>query len=532
MSCAICWEDFTNKVKRINCPSDESCKGLCKDCFIRTINERLIPTCFSCNKEINKDYLYKHLAIKDLNDYNENIAKIMVEKEKQYLPECLNEIVFQNKRKSILVEMNDLKKEKLTINNRLAGLRYTEKIVKQKISSFKQEKILEIDEIKRKSLISSILSLNEQKNEIEKDIKYAKADKLNIVNSYNSMKHDLDYKYSIEKQKEKVNYVIPEACLTPDCRGFLTLEKKCELCNKFFCSSCYKEKNNSHECKEDDIATISLLKKDTKPCPKCNMSISKIDGCDQMFCVVPTCRTTFSWKTGKIETGPTHNPEFFRFMRERGLEIKRNTNDTDCINMFEGNNGYYFLQNLFVGSVIRDELVFQIYRKTAHFRALNILRPRDLSQLKTIDLRFKYLNNDIDETKWIKIMKSRIKANEKNCEVGRLFSLIITSINDILLEYSTEFIKVRHHFIVNKDNNNATHSVILIENLNNIYLPIRKKLEKSFVTISDFLRDEVKCIMKKYKSSESFELLYYEEIRSIKVSFSKNGFIYAVGGGY
>ena len=49
--------------------------------------------------------------------------------------------------------------------------------------------------------------------------------------------------------------------------------------------------------------------------------ISKIDGCDQMWCI--KCHTQFSWRNGNIITGYNHNPEFFRWMRESGQIIPR-----------------------------------------------------------------------------------------------------------------------------------------------------------------------------------------------------------------
>ena len=53
-----------------------------------------------------------------------------------------------------------------------------------------------------------------------------------------------------------------------------------------------------HKCNEDDINTAKLLKKDTKYCPKCNFGITKISGCDVMFCT--QCNTSFNWKTMEI----------------------------------------------------------------------------------------------------------------------------------------------------------------------------------------------------------------------------------------
>ena len=67
------------------------------------------------------------------------------------------------------------------------------------------------------------------------------------------------------------------------------------------------------------------MKKDTKPCPKCGQLIHKINGCDQMWC--PGCKTPFSWRTGEIERGHVHNPEYYRWMRETGQNIGRDPLD-------------------------------------------------------------------------------------------------------------------------------------------------------------------------------------------------------------
>jgi len=78
--------------------------------------------------------------------------------------------------------------------------------------------------------------------------------------------------------------------------------------------------------KKIDIETTELIKKDSKNCPKCNISIMKTSGCDQMWCV--SCHTTFDWKTLHIKTsGVIHNPEYYRYMRENGIAIPRNPGD-------------------------------------------------------------------------------------------------------------------------------------------------------------------------------------------------------------
>ena len=89
-----------------------------------------------------------------------------------------------------------------------------------------------------------------------------------------------------------------------------------------------KEDIEAHECNPDDVASAQAVRRDAKPCPKCSMAISKIDGCDQMWCV--GCKTAFSWRTGKIQTGVIHNPHFFEWQRNGGRL------------MYLGGNGFYW----------------------------------------------------------------------------------------------------------------------------------------------------------------------------------------------
>ena len=44
-----------------------------------------------------------------------------------------------------------------------------------------------------------------------------------------------------------------------------------------------------------------------------------------MYCI--KCHTAFSWRTGAIERGNVHNPEYYRWMRENGRDIPRDPLD-------------------------------------------------------------------------------------------------------------------------------------------------------------------------------------------------------------
>jgi len=107
-----------------------------------------------------------------------------------------------------------------------------------------------------------------------------------------------------------------KACPADSCRGFLGEDYVCGLCSTAFCSECHELLGAEHTCNADTVASVKALAKESKPCPTCAAVISKIDGCDQMWCT--QCQTTFSWRTGLKETGRIHNPHYYQWMRLNG----------------------------------------------------------------------------------------------------------------------------------------------------------------------------------------------------------------------
>ena len=110
-------------------------------------------------------------------------------------------------------------------------------------------------------------------------------------------------------------FIMP--CQTGGCRGMLSSQYKCDLCSKHTCPKCFVAvEGGEHVCKQEDVDTVEELRKNTRPCPNCGMRISKIDGCDQMWCT--ECKTAFSWSKGTVEKGVVHNPHYYQWMREHG----------------------------------------------------------------------------------------------------------------------------------------------------------------------------------------------------------------------
>jgi len=76
-----------------------------------------------------------------------------------------------------------------------------------------------------------------------------------------------------------------KACPVTDCRGFLSTQWKCGICNVKVCKECHdplsatEVEMDSHVCNADKVASVKLIAAETRPCPKCSSVISKVSGC-------------------------------------------------------------------------------------------------------------------------------------------------------------------------------------------------------------------------------------------------------------
>jgi hypothetical protein len=103
-------------------------------------------------------------------------------------------------------------------------------------------------------------------------------------------------------------------CSGDNCNGYI-IDGICGMCTTKMCLKCEKIFEVDHECDENDVASVELIKKETKQCPKCKTNIFKIEGCYQMWCT--QCNVAFDWKTGKqLLSRNIHNPHYFEYLRQ------------------------------------------------------------------------------------------------------------------------------------------------------------------------------------------------------------------------
>lgn len=155
---------------------------------------------------------------------------------------------------------------------------------------------------------------------------------------------------------------IMRGCPADGCRGFLNSKWVCGVCDTAVCRHCHEIVDLEeeavpgqcwlrdacstqegvpmpkslqdvepptgrlwHRCSLPAVETARLLVKETKPCPTCRALISKVDGCDQMWCT--QCQTAFSWITGQKEEGRIHNPHYYEWLRRTAGAVPREVGD-------------------------------------------------------------------------------------------------------------------------------------------------------------------------------------------------------------
>jgi len=201
-------------------------------------------------------------------------------------------------------------------------------------------------------------------------------------------------------------------CPKVGCMGNV-IESICNLCSSDICMECHEiiSSDENHTCDSETVKSIKAVYSEARPCPKCSALISKIEGCDQMFCT--RCHTTYSWNTGELITGHVHNPHYFQWLDEQKkiLPVRINTGCDEFIS-------YERLKNIFsmyqcskkVPPLPSRNTVFDKFPNIEHYKLAfmkiheNILHVRatsgnhaNIQDIDNLDLRVKLICEEINE---------------------------------------------------------------------------------------------------------------------------------------
>ena len=307
--------------------------------------------------------------------------------------------------------------------------------------------------------------------EIEKAIRNLIGRKNDLMTSMNNLRYT----------KEAVKFI--RACSDTNCRGFLSSQWKCGICEQWSCPDCHElkgpTKDAEHTCDPNNVATAKLLSADTKACPKCRTQIFKISGCDQMWCT--QCHTAFSWKTGNVEN-TIHNPHYYEWKRNNG-GLARAAGDVACGHQLDHHTVDTIIQLIRTKhtnlqppgrishkqtqqlrplvqpqtqaqtlpltqtqvqpqtheaasvEIDRNRIthIYNVVRNTLHLIMVELPVYQVDYVARNRDLRVKYLRNLITEESFKEQLQRNDKKHKKNTEICQVFQLANTAITDIVL---------------------------------------------------------------------------------------------------
>jgi hypothetical protein len=287
--CQICFEKYnkSNHVP-IKCRSCdfEACRQ-CHSTFILDTSNA-IPNCMNCHKELQREFMVENFTQKFVTqDWKKHREQIIFQKERALLP-TRQPVAEMVRRKDVLKREND-------------------------------ELLRQITELRTRQY-----QCQREIGNIEYRVRVGPA-----ADAYPNPR----YGGAAAATPHASAFIRPCPNTANNCRGFLSTQWKCNLCNMWACKDCHEIKGTTqdtpHECNPENLASAKLIDAETRPCPKCGARVFKISGCNQMFCTA--CNDcAFDWVTGRIET-TIHNPHYFEFQRQRnGGQAPRVLGDILC----------------------------------------------------------------------------------------------------------------------------------------------------------------------------------------------------------
>jgi len=374
MSCTVCVETLNKSTrKRVTCPFCEyiSCH-LCTKTYLRDSYQS--PHCMNCKKEWSNEFVCDHFTKVFLHtEYRTSREQILFEEEKTHLPEMQEEAARIQRLHEIDTMLNDVYRREME-NER------------EEMQTVRQQRL------NREALKTERTSLNEQRQTV------------------------------LHRRVKTAKPLFLKKCPLGECRGFLSNEYMCGICQNVVCKSCHALSSEEHKCNPDDVATVAELARTTKPCPTCYIPIQKSDGCDQMFCI--QCHTGFSWKTGLVETGVIHNPHYFEALRNGNIRDVRHRQE-------QGECGpippYTSVLSIVVYATERVRHAIQFYyQQIVHHRQVTLRLFEHTQDAEVRNDRIHYLVGRLDETKYKSNLYVRHQRNVRKQEERQIMDAFVT----------------------------------------------------------------------------------------------------------
>lgn len=267
-SCQICTQRFTKTRYPVKCPSCEFlCCGECVSKYHRS--KSMHPQCMSCGQAWT----------------SEQVAALLTKR--SHLRD-----VFNSRNDLLLHEQIRLVPQTVP---------YLEAVVNTEEAT---------DTVRR---------MAESVKKATKILRDAKAMEREALLALRNSQMQLNQLQKIIMEDRGHNSVRSARCFSNFCDGWVRDGQACAKCGKSACFKCMSavDRMEEHVCEKDKLLTANSIREDTKECPTCLTLISKVSGCNDMFCVV--CKTTFNYRTGAVDRKGNSNPMFYDWLRSLGV---------------------------------------------------------------------------------------------------------------------------------------------------------------------------------------------------------------------
>lgn len=517
MICNICTNEYNDK-KRVKITCNICKQDCCRLCIEKYVLEQPVHIhCMYCRNVWDYVFIFDNMSQQCLKKIRDKQAKMLLEIEKALLPDTQKYVEYER----YICTMEKQIETNLIKTNRLSSLLIgIEKEIPLKscpnpecrtMFVFHKDKFC----YKCKHQICNICrtSIEENCNHI-----CNKERKLIYEQYQEYIKERIALFHDTEVMKQKVlkwrNSFITEneikdceekilcSCPREYCKGYIMDTKyECNMCYTKICSKCFcikTDENEQHYCNNDDIKTVSVIKKTTKPCPGCGTLIQKIDGCNQMWCT--NCNTAFGWISGKIETGAVHNPHYFEWFNKLDRAVHENTvNNADCDGVPEQR---YFMTHVSIVAKRNDGYTYNklitCFRLLLHVNELIENEEDETDAVKrNLDLRIQWIYNKIDDKKWSSLLFQRYKKSEISKIKNDVFKMFISGSSDICHKILScnDHANMRNY--VYEWDNLIKHTNVHFSKLKDIF-----NLHMPYINIEDEYNFVVKMKYKYYKPHE------------------------------
>ena len=327
--CMICMDVFNKSDRKaVCCPYCQT--SYCRTCLQTCLLQDTVSQCQepACRKTWTDEFLAESFTKVFLNTtYRQHREKILLDRERARLPETQEDAARYKAAKALVKDVEthlralqeeiDAMPETRTYNAHVDRVRQPYKYPEYTDAKTKDAKRAFI---KKHSDAMDAIQKNEDYQARVKAVR--KKMKPYRSEAYREAQHTVAFMGRLVNRvgepvaaaAVKKAWTFTMKCPASGCEGFVGLDWVCGLCAASVCKGC-QEIHGESTCDPDKVASVKALRKEAKPCPKCAALISKIDGCDQMWCT--QCHTAFSWRTGQEETH-VHNPHYYQWRRQNG----------------------------------------------------------------------------------------------------------------------------------------------------------------------------------------------------------------------